>query len=347
MSAEPVIKNELRLLFLCIGLGILGLGAYAASKFTPGKLIVWITSIGILGFLAVLILLAIRLKRFWQILAAAGMALASIIVATYLLLFLFLHFFQDAVANQTNSFFQPKTISAEAEEALISPGAKALDLITPDGTHLRGWMVRNSTESQTPLVIYFGGSGSESSEMIPFAKNLKGWSMALVNYRGFGLSEGTPTQSIVLADSLLIYDSLAAGTDIDAEHIVIMGYSLGTGVAVSLSSQRSVAGTILVSPYDYWTLIGAKQTPLYAPLSGFMKHYFNSISLAPEIKDPMLCLIGSNDTSVPPNLSRRLAGAWGGETNVIEYPGEDHGLLFHDNKSWTDIADFLQMVNAK
>ncbi len=170
---------------------------------------------------------------------------------------------------------------------------------------------------------------------------LSGWSVALINYRGFGLSEGTPTQARVLADSLVIYDTLTARKDIDASHVVVMGYSLGTGVAVSLSEQRPVAATILVSPYDYWTLIGVKKTPLYTPLSGLMKHYFDSISYAPEITTPLLCLIGSNDTSVPPALSRRLADAWGGEKTVVEYPAEDHGLLFHTNNSWSDIKNFL------
>ena len=214
----------------------------------------------------------------------------------------------------------------------------------PDGVHLRGWLVHNSTQSRSPLIIYFGGSGSESSEIIPYAKTIDGWSIALVNYRGFGLSEGMPTQSNVLADSLFIYDTLTSRNDIDASRVIAMGYSLGTGVAVYLSDQRSVDGTILVSPYDFWTLIGVKQTPLFTPLSGVLHHYFNSISRASTINTTLLCLIGSNDTSTPPEYSHRLADAWSGKTTVIQYANEDHGLLFHNNNSWKDVEDFLSEI---
>lgn len=342
MPAKATIQTELHLLLICTLTGLVGLAAYAASKFTPGKLIVIITGLGFLGFFATLIILAVRLKSLRQLIGAAGISLASIIVFTYLLLAAFVYFFQDAVANKTSFFFQPKTIAPEAAQALVSSDVIDIVLPTPDGILLRGWLVRNSTEDKTPLVIYFGGSGSESSEMIPFAKLLNGWSVALINYRGFGLSEGTPTQATVLADSLFVYDTITARADIDTENVVVMGYSLGTGVAVYLSDQRPTAGTILVSPYDYWTLIGVKQIPLYAPVSGIMNHYFDSISSASEIETPLLCLAGSDDPMISPELSRHLAAAWSGEATVIEYPGEDHALLFHENSSWTDITNFLQ-----
>jgi uncharacterized protein len=347
MDAKSKPNNGIWLQIAAILLGITGLFAYAVSKFTSGRLVVIITGLGALGLAIALTLLAFWLKKFWRILKALGISLLSVIAGTYLLLFGFVFFFQDAIANRTSSFFQPKTIPADAAQALVASDVTPIDLVTPDGIHLRGWLVRNTTETKSPVVIYFGGSGSESSEVIPFSKRLNGWSVALVNYRGFGLSEGIPTQSNALSDALLIYDMLTKRMDIDSSRIVSMGYSLGTGVAVSLSAQRHVAGTILVAPYDYWTLIGVKQTPLYAPLSGIMKHYFASISLAPKIRNPILCLTGSNDSSVPPELSRRLADAWGGQVTSIEYPGEDHGLLFHENTSWEDIANFLQSVQNK
>ncbi len=104
--------------------------------------------------------------------------------------------------------------------------------------------------------------------MIPYVKNLEGWKVALVNYRGFGISGGSPGRQKVLDDALVIYDALSEREDIDPGRIVSMGYSLGTGVAVYLSAQRPTAGTILVAPYDKLTLIGFKQSPAYAPFAG-------------------------------------------------------------------------------
>lgn len=330
----------------CMILGITGFLAYAASKFTSGKLIVLITAIGVLGFMITLTVLAFRLKTLGSVIKAVVLSLVVVIIGAYLILFGFVYFFQDAVANQTSAFFQPKTISVEAAQALAAPGVIPLDLMTTDDIHLRGWLVQNTTEEKTPLLIYFSGSGSESSEVIPFASKLDGWSVALINYRGFGLSEGTPTHANTLSDALFIYNSLAARPDIDSSKVVAMGYSLGTGIAVYLSAQRPTIGTILVSPYDRWTLIGLKQMPLYAPLTGIMKPYFDSISQAPGIHTPLLCLIGSDDVFVPPKRSLDLVNAWGAETKVISFPGEDHGLLFHNNSSWTDILDFLEYIES-
>ena len=341
MPAKPTAQSDLRLQIICIVLGITGLVAYAVSKFSSGIITVILTAAGILGFIVTLLLLAVRLRRPGSILRAVAVSLASVIAGTYLVLFGLIFFFQDAIADQTSSFFQPKTISVEAAQALISSNVSAINLTTPDGTRLHGWLVRNSSAARTPLVIYFEGSGSEVSKMIPLAKILNGWSVALVNYRGFGLSEGVPSQANAFADALTIYDSLVRRADLDPTRVVAMGYSQGTGVAVYLSAQRPISATILVSPFDRMTLIGLKQSILFNPLSGMMKFYFDSISRAPGIHDPLLCLIGSVDTTVPPEYSRRLVSQWGGTTRTIEYPGEDHSLLLHPNSSWTDILDFL------
>lgn len=332
----------LRLQVINILLGITGIFAYAASKFTPGRSVVFITAISIPGFLGTLVILALKIKGFWKTIRVISISLLAVIAGTYLILFATINFFQDAIANGTSSFFQPRTISAETSESLLVNNVTELDLTTPEGIHLRGWLVRNSTGIKAPLVIYFGGSGSESSELIPLASQLNGWSVALVNYRGFGLSEGTPTHGKVLEDALFIYDTLTTRDDIDPAQIVSMGYSLGTGVAVYLSAQRPVAGTILVAPYDRWSLIGLKTPPIYAPLKGMLKPYFDSLSLAPGIRTPMLCLTGSKDGIVPPDLSLKLITAWGGDVTHLIYPEEDHGLLFHDNSSWSDILKFLQ-----
>jgi pimeloyl-ACP methyl ester carboxylesterase len=341
MPEKLAVNRALHLQIICIVLGITGLVAYAVSKFSNGTIPVILTVAGLLGFLAGLILLARQRKRLWPILSAVAVSLLTMIAGAYLILFGLIFFFQDTIANQSSSFFQPKTISAEAAQALISSDVSVLDLTTPDGTRLHGWLVRNSTAARAPVVIYFEGSGSDASKMIPFAKKLSGWSVALVNYRGFGLSEGVPSQANAFADALFIYDSLVQRADLDPTRVVAMGYSLGTGVAVYLSAQRPVTATILVSPFDRMTLIGLKQSFLFDPLSGIMKFYFDSISRAPGIHNPLLCLVGSADTTVPPEYSRKLAGQWGGATKIIEYPGEDHSLLLHANRSWTDILDFL------
>ncbi len=169
----------------------------------------------------------------------------------------------------------------------------------------------------------------------------------LVNYRGFGLSEGTPGQEHAFADAVFLYDTFSRRPDVDASRVVAMGYSLGTGVAVYLAEQRPVAGVILAAPYDRLTLTGLKRPLVYAPLAGVMLRFFDSISRAPGIASPLLCLVGSEDASVPPELSYKMAGEWGGATIVKTYPGAGHDLLLHDGVVWEDISAFLQSLEQK
>jgi dienelactone hydrolase len=340
---EPA-HHERRLQLINILLGITGVVAYAVSMFTSGPISVVITAIGLLGFVITLGVLIWRRRRWGPIVKVVAISLLTVIAGSYLILFLLIFFFQDTIANQTSSFFQPKAISPEAVRATVASDVEALDLTTPDGTHLRGWLVKNSIEPRAPLVIYFEGSGSEASKMIPYARTLDGWSVAVINYRGFGESTGTPTQANAFADATFIYDTLTRRPDVDPDQVAAMGYSLGTGVAAYLSEQRPTVGTVLVAPYDSQTLIGLKRSPLYTPLTGLMHRYFDSISRAPEIKSPLLVLLGSADSTVPPELSQQLAGQWGGAVDVKTYPGEDHDLLLHSNSSWADTAAFLQSL---
>ena len=337
-------RAERPMFILSIFLGIFGLTAYASSKFIPGKAIVIITGLCLLGALITQAVHAIRMKRFWVAIRDLFLSLLASLAGMYILLCAFIILFQDAVANRTGSFFQPEPLSIETANSLAAPDLTSLDLVMPDGVHLRGWLLKNKTAERAPLIIYFNGSGGEVSKMLPHMRSLNGWSAALVDYRGFGLSDGVATQSNVLADALMIYDVMSKRTDIDAGRIVVMGYSLGTGVAVHLAANRSVAATVLVSPYDHWSLIGVNPSPIYKPLRGILKPYFNSLVLAPEIHTALLCLAGLNDTFVPPIFSRRLTDAWAGKVTMIEYPGEDHSLLFHPNSSWPDINKFLDDV---
>ncbi len=344
MANKSPLPRETLFLLACILLGITGITAFMASKFVPGKLVVVITAGSVLGLIIALVFLARRLKNLQRFARSLAITLPAAVLGSYAILFGVIFFFQDTIGSDTSIFFQPQPLADEAANALTSPQIEAIDLETPDGARLRGWLLDNAQSASAPLLIYFDGSGSESSKMIPYLERLKGWSVALVNYRGFGLSTGTPSQNHAFADAALLYDTFSTRPGINSQRIVAMGYSLGTGVAVYLSAQRPVAGTILVAPYDYMTLIGLKHPVEYAPLASIMKPYFDSIARAPAISTPLLCLIGSADPVVPPELSFRLVNQWGGKTTVKTYQGEDHSLLLHANSSWDDIAAFLQNI---
>ena len=221
-----------------------------------------------------------------------------------------------------------------------------IDVTAPDGTRLHGW-IRHTVEDAHPkgLVIYFGGNAEEVSGQMFDAQLLAPWSLAAFNYRGYGRSEGRPSEAALTADALTIYDRLTKRDDVDPSRIVVLGRSLGSGVAVRLAASRPVQAVILVSPYDSLRSIARKQYP-FAPVSLLLKHPFDSLALAPEIEAPVLVIAGERDDLIPPRFSQRLHDAWAGPKRWTLIPDADHNDLHARPGYWSAIRDFLASYAA-
>src|SRR5262249_47682761 len=92
--------------------------------------------------------------------------------------------------------------------------------------------------SPAPLLVYFGGNAEEVSWLAATGVERSGWSMPLMNYRGYGHSEGRPSEAQLFADALHLYDWAAGRHGVDTRRTVGMGRSLGSGVAIYLATQR-------------------------------------------------------------------------------------------------------------
>ena len=226
------------------------------------------------------------------------------------------------------------------------PATTEVNVTANDGTRLHGWL-RHAAGETAPrgLVIYFGGNAEEVSGQVHDAQALAPWSLAALNYRGYGRSEGNPTEATLTADALSIFDELAARKDVDPERIVVFGRSLGSGVAVHLAAHRTVRAVVLVSPFDSLRSIARKQYP-FIPVSLLLKHPFDSLALAPGIRVPLLVLAGENDRLIPARFSQRLHDAWGGPTRWRLIGQADHNDIHARSEYWPEIRDFLDSVAA-
>lgn len=251
----------------------------------------------------------------------------------------FLYFAQDRL------LFMPNTISGDDLNKVRSlyPNAEEIQIKTPDNLYLHGWFVKKPGPDRAPLLIFFGGNGDEMSSFLKDAMRFKGWSVALVNYRGYGLSQGRPSEENLFRDALVIYDYLISRKDVDTVNVMVMGRSLGTGVAVYLASQRPLKGVILVSPYDSVNRVAKAKFPL-APVSLLLKHPFDSIDRAPSIAVPLLALAATGDRVIPPRHSRQLVDSWGGPNTLQMIAGADHNTIFFSPEYWEGITAFLNRI---
>jgi pimeloyl-ACP methyl ester carboxylesterase len=166
-----------------------------------------------------------------------------------------------------------------------------------DGTRLHGWVL-NPDKSRA--VIYFGGNSELITHRRRYFENVfKDYSVYLVNYRGYGKSQGNPSESGLFSDALTIYDQLIKSHD----SIIAYGRSLGSGVAVYLGASRRLEKLILLTPYDSIVEVGQELYPLF-PVRYLIKDRFDSVSRAGDIEIPVLIASAENDREI--GLARTL-----------------------------------------
>ena len=246
---------------------------------------------------------------------------------------------------QERLIFLRQPLAEDTRQAVRElPGVTEIEVAARDGARLHGWFRQSGGNAGEPsprgLVIYFGGNAEEVSGQMFDAEQLAPWSVAAVNYRGYGLSEGDPGEAALAADAVAVYDRLAARGDVDPDRIVIFGRSLGSGVAVQLAARRPVRAVMLISPFDSLRSIARRQYPI-VPVSLLLKHPFDSLALAPGIESPLLVLAGDRDTLIPPALSRRLHDAWAGPKRWELVPGADHNDISSHPRYWPAMREFL------
>jgi len=241
---------------------------------------------------------------------------------------------------QERLIFFPQPLSADPLKANTGAAIEEVSLVTSDQVRLHGWLVKAApAQTSAPLLIYFGGNAEEVSWLAETAGQYAGWSLLMLNYRGYGRSEGKPGEAELFADALQIYDYAARRADVG--RLAVMGRSLGSGVAVHLAAHRPVAGVILVSPYDSVESV-AKGVYPFLPIGLMIKHRFDSLSQALQIKAPLLCLVASDDRVIPRPHSERLYAAWGGAKQWREIRPSAHDSVADAPEYWRAIADFLK-----
>jgi len=164
----------------------------------------------------------------------------------------------------------------------IDPAFSADEItIDNDGIELRGWVLH---PGKARALIYFGGNSEPIENRRNYFDSLfADYSVYLINYRGYGNSQGQPSEGALFADALAIYDHLRQQHD----SISAYGRSLGSGVAVYLAVQRPVDKLILLTPYDSIASVAQSTYPLF-PIEYLIKDRFDSAALASEIDAPVL-----------------------------------------------------------
>ncbi len=195
-----------------------------------------------------------------------------------------------------------------------------------DGTRLFGWYVASRGASAVMLWCH-GNAGN----MIHRLENLaalyeSGLSVFLFDYRGYGRSEGMPTEKGLYQDARAAYHYLSDIRHIDPARLVLFGRSLGAAVAGNLASERPVAGLILESAFPSVAVM-AKQQFGGLPAHWLLGSRFPLIERLKSIHVPILMIHGDQDTIVPFSLGEQVFRAAPEPKSLYVVKGADHNNL--------------------
>jgi fermentation-respiration switch protein FrsA (DUF1100 family) len=218
-----------------------------------------------------------------------------------------------------------------------------------DGTKLHAWFVQ--AKDPIGILLNFHGNGgnlAHRSEKIRRLRNA-GLSTFIIDYRGYGRSEGSATENGVYQDARTAYDYLLSLPGIDSSTIIIVhGTSLGGAVAVDLAVNRPVKAMILESTFSSAADVASVAYP-FLPARLLMRTRLDSESKLPSIQIPLLFIHGSDDSIIPLRLGQKLFDAAREPKTFHVIPGADHNDVFLvGGESYTTlIRDFALQIRQK
>jgi pimeloyl-ACP methyl ester carboxylesterase len=215
--------------------------------------------------------------------------------------------------------------------------------INTDDTSIEGWWSDNENSNSDLVVLYFGGNAEDVLYSAANIERLHIKRFLATNYRGYGNTPGRPSESNLFKDALAIYDYAVAQPGIEARNIVVMGRSLGSGVATYVAAHRKIRAAVLITPYDSIAAVAQEQFRFF-PVNWLLKHRFPSAELAKTIQAPALMIAAEFDQVVPAIHTQRLVTAWAGPKQSITVDSVGHNDIDQSNRYHTGINTFLDSL---
>jgi uncharacterized protein len=200
-------------------------------------------------------------------------------------------------------------------------------------------LVSTRSHSGTNALIYFGGNAEDVSlNLTEFSSAFPDYALYLLHYRGFGGSAGKPTETALIEDALALFDQAYA----KHKHVIVIGRSLGSGVAVQLASLRPTAKLVLITPYNSLLELASSRFP-YVPVSWLLKDKYESWRYAARINIPVLVLAAENDSVIPREQTLLLQSHF--KPNIVSFkilPNTSHNTMSESSQYLPSIQEFCK-----
>ncbi|RMF81200.1 MAG: alpha/beta hydrolase, partial [Planctomycetota bacterium] len=230
-----------------------------------------------------------------------------------------------------------------ADDALPRPDfVERFWIETPEGTRTEAWFIPGRGITPTtpgPLVVFSHGNAERIDDypylLTPYTE--WGFSILLVEFRGFGRSTGTPGQAALTADIVAAFDRVVARPEVDASRVLLHGRSIGGAVIAQLAARRPSAAMILESSF---TNLGSFAWRYGAPPL-LLRHPFRTDRVVATYDRPLLLFHGTRDSIVPLSHARKLHRL-APQSKLITADAGHNDFPPDEQSYWREIEQFLR-----
>ena len=192
-------------------------------------------------------------------------------------------------------------------------------LTAADGVRVHAWWVP-APQARTALLLLHGNAGNISHRLDKMALLAEcDASVLLLDYRGYGESEGTPSEAGTYLDAAAAYEWLRA-RGVPAQQITVYGESLGGPVAVDLAATHDIGHLILESAPSSIAGVARHHYP-WLPVEWFLSVRYDALSRLPNVHAPLLILHSPTDEIVPFAMAEELYAAAPGDKRLVRLAG--------------------------
>lgn len=228
-------------------------------------------------------------------------------------------FFPSAVIEKTPAALQ---MAYEDVWLPVKSGAGTVERI-------HGWWIPAAGDA-AGVVLYLHGNGINVGANVNHANRFHqmGFSVLLIDYRGYGLSEGSfPTEAQIYQDVETAWDYLITERRVNPQEIFLYGHSLGGAIGIELATRHPDAGALIVE--GSFTSMRAMVDYRYEvfrvfPVDLLLHQQFNSIAKVGKLQMPVLFIHGTSDDVTPYSMSQQLFAAANEPKQLFLVPGADH-----------------------
>jgi uncharacterized protein len=223
-----------------------------------------------------------------------------------------------------------------AKEGEIVPRVEDCFFPATDGVRLHGWFcspLRREGGSMVPVrtsmvLLWFHGNAGNITHRYDMIRALMAIpaEVFIVDYRGYGRSDGSPSEKGLYSDARGAWDYLVGQRDLPAQRVVLFGKSLGGAVAVDLATQVRPAGLIVQSSFTSIPDMAASLVPFFPRF--LMRTRMDSLQKIPLVGCPTLFIHSPVDEIVPYRLGRKLFGAAAEPKRFCDIPGAPHNETY-------------------